>query len=252
MARETDTTPLPEASEDRVIECPVCSNAMTTMTAEGVTVDVCAGGCGGIWFDWFELARVDEVHESGGEKFLEVERDPTLHPDLSKRIHCPRDSEIMMRHFHSVKRGVVVDECPRCAGFWLDAGELAGIRSEFATQEERKQAAQEYFSELFDPDLAVERAKTMEDLRKARRIAYAFRFICPSYYIPGEQDWGPSDCKEVLNLFASISARSGFAFACQHFSFRSRRRVLMCHAPLGFSRAPERLATLHLADMLKC
>jgi uncharacterized protein len=43
---------------------------------------------------------------------------------------------------------------------------------------------------LFDPDLAVERAKTMEDLRKARRIAYTFRFICPSYYIPGEQDWG--------------------------------------------------------------
>jgi len=36
-----------------------------------------------------------------------------------------------------------VDECPKCAGFWLDAGELAGIRSEFATQEERKAAAQE-------------------------------------------------------------------------------------------------------------
>ena len=113
MARETDTTRLPDASEERIIECPVCSNVMTTMTAEGVTVDVCAGGCGGIWFDWFELARVDEVHESAGEKFLEVERDPALRPDLSKRIHCPRDSEIMMRHFHSVKRGVVVDECPR-------------------------------------------------------------------------------------------------------------------------------------------
>jgi Zn-finger nucleic acid-binding protein len=193
MAREMDTTRLPDAREDRVIECPVCSNVMTTMSAEGVTVDVCAGGCGGIWFDWFELARVDEANESAGEKFLEVERDPKLRLDLSKRIRCPRDSEIMMRHFHSVKRGVEVDECPRCAGFWLDAGELAGIRSEFATEEERKQAAQEYFSELFDPDLAVERAKTMEDLRKARRIAYAFRFICPSYYIPGEQDWGHSE-----------------------------------------------------------
>jgi hypothetical protein len=33
----------------------------------------------------------------------------------------------------------------------------------------------------------------MEELRKARRIAYAFRFICPSYYIPGEQDWGRSE-----------------------------------------------------------
>ena len=127
-----------------------------------------------------------------------MERDPTLQPDLSKRIRWPRHEEIMMRHFHSVKRGVVVDECPRCAGFWLDAGELAGIRSEFSTEEERKKAAQECFSELFDPDLAVARAKTMEDLRKARRIACAFRFICPNYYISGEQDWGRSDCKEVL------------------------------------------------------
>jgi hypothetical protein len=24
----------------------------------------------------------------------------------------------------------------------------------------------------------------------AGRIAYTFRFICPSYYIPGGQDWG--------------------------------------------------------------
>ncbi len=193
MARTTKTTRtarLPDASENRVLECPVCSNTMTTMAAEGVTVDVCAGGCGGIWFDWFELARVDEVRESAGEKFLEVERDPARRPDLSKRVSCPRDGEIMMRHFHSVKRAVLVDECPRCAGFWLDAGELAAIRSEYATQEDRKRAAREYFAELFDPDLAVARAQTMEELKKARRIAHVFRFLCPSYYIPGDQDWG--------------------------------------------------------------
>src|SRR5215210_6704352 len=35
MARETDTTRLPDGREDRVIECPVCSNTMTTMTADG-------------------------------------------------------------------------------------------------------------------------------------------------------------------------------------------------------------------------
>jgi Zn-finger nucleic acid-binding protein len=33
------------------------------MEAEGVTVDVCAGGCGGIWLDWFELACSDEANE---------------------------------------------------------------------------------------------------------------------------------------------------------------------------------------------
>src|SRR5215217_199809 len=112
MGRDTDTTRLPDAREDRVIECPVCSNTMTKMEAEGVRVDVCAGGCGGLWFDWFELARVDEAHESPGEKFLDVDRDPTLKVDLSKRIRCPRVHEIMMRHFHSVKRGTLVDECP--------------------------------------------------------------------------------------------------------------------------------------------
>ena len=194
MPRKAGSDRLPDASESRVIECPVCST-MTTMEADGITVDVCAGGCGGIWFDWFELARVDEAHESAGEKFLEVERDPALRPDLGKRVFCPRDGEIMMRHFYSVKRAVLVDECPRCAGFWLDSGELATIRDEYPTQEDRKKAAREYFSELFDSelfdsDLAVARAQTTKELEKAQRISRAFRFICPSYYIPGERDWG--------------------------------------------------------------
>jgi hypothetical protein len=43
---------------------------------------------------------------------------------------------------------------------------------------------------MFDPDLAVKRAQTMSDLKKARKVSHAFRFICPSYYMPGEQDWG--------------------------------------------------------------
>src|SRR3954470_20984663 len=85
MARETDAGRVPGGGEDRIVECPVCSNTMTKMEAEGVTVDVCAGGCGGIWFDWFELTHLDEAEESAGEKFLEVDRDPTLQVDLSKR-----------------------------------------------------------------------------------------------------------------------------------------------------------------------
>ena len=48
----------------------------------------------------------------------------------------------MMLHFFSVKQQVQVDECPSCAGIWLDCGELLRIRSEFKTEDERKQAAQ--------------------------------------------------------------------------------------------------------------
>ncbi len=49
------------------MECPVCGNATTTRTDGGITVDVCEGGCGGIWLDRYELMRVDESSESAGE-----------------------------------------------------------------------------------------------------------------------------------------------------------------------------------------
>ncbi len=173
------------------MECPVCGNAMTTRTNGGITVDVCAGGCGGIWLDRYELMRVNESHESAGESLLEVERDENLDVDLSQRLHCPKCRDVvMMRHFFSVKRKVVVDECPNCGGHWLDPGELRTIRTEYATEGDRKQAASEYFSEVFGPELAAAHAKSQEELARAQRIAHAFRFICPSYYIPGKQDWG--------------------------------------------------------------
>jgi hypothetical protein len=32
--------------------------------------------------------------------------------------------------------------------------------------------------------------ESQEKAEKARKVANMFRFICPSYYIPGKQDWG--------------------------------------------------------------
>jgi hypothetical protein len=46
MSRETDASRVPGGGEDRVVECPVCSNVMTRMEAGGVTLDVCPGGTG--------------------------------------------------------------------------------------------------------------------------------------------------------------------------------------------------------------
>ncbi len=169
------------------MECPACGNQLQQMTAEDVTVDVCKGGCGEIWFDNFELKKFDEPHECAGEALLEIERDEGVTIDRTKRLKCPKcDDTVMMRHFFSVKKQVEVDECPGCGGFWLDAGELGRIRSLFNTEDERSKAAEEYFSEIFDGQLAEIKAEA----GKARSIANMFSFICPSYYIPGEQDWG--------------------------------------------------------------
>jgi hypothetical protein len=72
----------------------------------------------------------------------------------------------------------------------MDEGELHHVRNQFKTEEERDKAAAEFFSELFDDDLARMRLESREKAEKARTVANLFKFICPSYYLPGRQDWG--------------------------------------------------------------
>ena len=173
------------------MKCPACEHALSQMIVGDITVDVCKGGCVGIWFDRFELQKVDEPHESAGEALLDIERNEKTVVDHAKRRRCPKCRDmIMMRHFYSVKMQVEVDECPGCAGFWLDVGELARVRKEFNTEEEKRKAAEAYFSEIFDSHLAEMPAKSEEQAERARKIASMFHFICPSYYIPGKQSWG--------------------------------------------------------------
>lgn len=173
------------------MRCPACDRTLDQQVVSDVRVDVCRGGCGGIWFDQFELKKFDEPHEEAGQELLDIEHDPSVRVDRIKRLNCPNcEDVVMMRRFFSVKRELEVDECPACAGFWLDVGELRDIRSLFPSEAARKEAAAQYFQEVFGEQLAEMRAESAEETARARRIANMFRFICPSYYIPGKQKWG--------------------------------------------------------------
>ena len=115
------------------MKCPACDFDLTEMELGGVKVDACHGGCGGIWFDAFELQRVDEQHEVPSQHLLRIQSDPQLRVDASRKRACPRcDGVKLKRHFFSAKKQVEVDHCPNCAGYWLDAGELEKIRAEKA------------------------------------------------------------------------------------------------------------------------
>lgn len=171
--------------------CPACERELAKKVAGGVTVDVCEGGCGGIWFDQFELRHFDEPHESEGEALLDTVRDDGIRVDHGRMRNCPKCPDlIMMRHFFSVRHEVEVDECPGCGGVWLDAGELAAIRSQYGTESERREATAGRFGDLFEKDLAEMRAESGEALDKSKKIANMLRFVCPSYYIPGKQRGG--------------------------------------------------------------
>lgn len=173
------------------MNCPACEKELTQKIVADVTVDVCEGGCGGIWFDNFELKKFDEPHESAGESILEIDQNPDIQVDHEKRFNCPKcDNTVMMRHFFSVKHQVQIDECPGCAGIWLDAGELGRIREMFPSEEARTQAADAYFQNVFGAELKALEAKDQADLAKAKRFANMFKWICPTKYIPGKQTWG--------------------------------------------------------------
>jgi Zn-finger nucleic acid-binding protein len=183
--------PDPAYTKEETMKCPACQNEMSQVAVDDITVDVCEGGCGGIWFDQFELQKVDEPQETAGEKLLSIKKDPKISIDFNARRNCPKcENMVMMRHFFSVKKEVVVDECPNCSGIFLDYGELGQIRNQYHTEAERKEAANRYFSEIFGVHLENMRKESEAKAQKAKKIAHLFRFICPSYYIPGKQDWG--------------------------------------------------------------
>jgi Zn-finger nucleic acid-binding protein len=127
------------------MKCPACFNPLREIQVGSLKVDVCQGGCGGIWFDAFELERVDEENEVAGEPLLHIQRDEGIVVDSSRKRDCPRCAGIKLhRHFFSAKRRVEVDQCPSCGGYWLDGGELEQIRierSETARTQQIRQSA---------------------------------------------------------------------------------------------------------------
>ncbi len=173
------------------MKCPACGGELSRVVAGDVTIDACKDGCGGLWFDQLELRRVDEPSETTGEVLLDINRKEGVQIDQGPRRKCPKCNSVpMMRHFFSVKREVQVDECPQCGGYWLDLGELATIRSQYASEEERSQAAARVFDDVFGKELREMAGESAEKLEKARKIAGMLRFLCPSFYVPGKQDWG--------------------------------------------------------------
>ena len=163
--------------------CPACQNKMSQITHRGVTLDICKNGCGGIWFDNFELGKFDEQSEDLGDVLSCLTPVPDVKIDLSKRQNCPVCAGVvMMRHYFSPNDKIIVDQCPACGGIWLDAGELVAIRSSFETEAQREKATEEYLTRVSKPLFEKLKEEEEKELIKYQRIANVFRLICPSYY----------------------------------------------------------------------
>lgn len=113
--------------------CPACQRALVELTVAGITLDVCHGGCGGIWFDAKELERLTQSEGDGDGVALNIPVDPTIKVEESLPRKCPRcDGETTMKQVNvgGDDDGVAIDVCRTCGGTWLDHGELEWIQAQ--------------------------------------------------------------------------------------------------------------------------
>jgi len=166
-----------------LVRCPVCGKEMLEEDFGGVKVDVCVRGCKGIWFDWFELSRLDEQDEGFGNALKEALEYPRVNDENRGPINCPKCGLPMHIHRYKTAQEVNVDECYSCGGIFLDSGELRDIRGHFMSEEEQK----EYFQKLIEDIPEYAAAKLDLERRKARADALLkyTRFLRLSYYTTG-------------------------------------------------------------------
>lgn len=124
------------------IACPACGRIMRKVfvPAEGINIDVCVDGCGGMFFDNREFKKFDEQAENIDEILKAIEGKTFEEVDQTLPRSCPVCGAKMVKNFASARREIQIEDCYACGGKFLDFGELQKIRAQFATEEERAEA----------------------------------------------------------------------------------------------------------------
>jgi Zn-finger nucleic acid-binding protein len=119
------------------MNCPACKNPLQPKNAGAdLALDICYGGCGGIWFDSKELERASASAPAATTLHSIWQLSPNNAQSTRVRS-CPRcPDQLLERRWFSETKSVEIDQCPQCRGVWLDAEEFSKIYDELkATRE---------------------------------------------------------------------------------------------------------------------
>ena len=110
------------------MKCPACKRPLRERGVGEFTVDTCHGGCGGIWFD---VAELELMNDRAAAALHRVWQHPQREVEHAAERLCPRcPGKVLERKWFSEAKKVEIDQCPQCAGIWLDDGEFTTIREE--------------------------------------------------------------------------------------------------------------------------
>lgn len=161
------------ADSHQTLRCPACGKEMKKIfiPSQGVNIDICMDGCGGLFFDNREFQMFDEKNENIDDIIQAVENNDFKPVDDSLPRFCPACGAKMVKNFASIKKEVQIDECYACGGKFLDNGELTKIRSQYETELDRTNDVMKYVydnvgKEIFAAQEAAAEAEKKKSLLK--------------------------------------------------------------------------------------
>ena len=163
------------------MKCPACGNEMVEKDLGGVMVDICENGCKGMWFDWFELSRLDEKNEGFGAALKAALNHPRVNDENRGPVNCPKCNIPMHVHKYQSSKEVNVDECYACGVFFLDSGELQAVRDAFMSDEEREAYANKLTEGI--PEKKEAEGNLEKQQSRTAAIDKFTRYLRVSYYI---------------------------------------------------------------------
>ena len=165
------------------MNCPACHHELKLLQVTGVKTHACEGSCGGLWFEWHEIKKMKDRNPAAGAELLHVERADGVYVFRDIQHPCPHCIHTLLyRHCFSRAFNYEVDQCAKCAGFWIDTGVLSNLSKESSTQTAIDTASL-YFKNLFEENLKPENL-THPDTQEAAQIIFnLFRFLTPAEYL---------------------------------------------------------------------
>lgn len=97
--------------------CPKCGTTLVRKSYKGIMEVDCCPNCRGMWLDFEELDRLEDVAFDRDEY-----KGSLLHRNSSTSYACPQ-CQTMLQEFQYRLYNLKLDYCKNKHGFWLDAGE---------------------------------------------------------------------------------------------------------------------------------
>ncbi|MGO3443515.1 zf-TFIIB domain-containing protein [Pseudoalteromonas sp. KG3] len=120
------------------MRCPRTNIELTKLVVG--EIEVFSSANGGVFFDNCQIFNFSDPSLKRAVVLAEhLATLPDTDVDLTARINCPKCPNIvMMRRFFTPLHVVEIDECPSCAGIWLDPSELHKIHENHLTVKEKQ------------------------------------------------------------------------------------------------------------------